>query len=170
MALLLGAACLSAQDPPARSGFWVSAGLGGGVAPYDMYDAAESVSLAFYLRLGGTPSQAVGLGFESIIWGLQDYSRSNSTFTVMVYPGKRDFFAKVGVGVGIVDLPGAEDQGGYAMTLGTGWDVRLPANLYVTPNLDLMLTVVGTSSVQPTLGPVKGVSSLLLVTIGITWH
>ncbi len=169
-AVVLTAGCLTAQEGPRRSGFWISGGLGGGVAPYDMYDDAESASLAFYIRLGGTPSESVALGFESIMWGLQDYGRSNSTFTVMVYPGKREFFVKGGMGLGFVDFQRAEDQTGYGMTLGAGWDMRLPASLYVTPNLDLMLTVVGTGSVEPVLGSVKGLSSLLLVTVGITWH
>jgi len=88
----------------------------------------------------------------------------------MVYPEARDFFVKGGVGFGLVQFPRAEDQAGYGMTLGTGWDLRLPANLYLTPNVDLMLTVVGTGSVESELGSVKPLSSLLLVTVGLTWH
>jgi len=169
-AVLYAASPLTAQEDPQRSGFWISGGLGGGVAPYDMYGDADRASLAFYLRLGGMPNKSVALGFESIEWGFEDYGRSNSTFTVMVYPGGRDFFVKGGVGLGVVQFPRATDQTGYGMTLGAGWELRLPANLYLTPNLDLMLTVVGTGSVEPELGPVKAVSSLLLVTVGITWH
>jgi hypothetical protein len=169
-ALLLGASSLTAQETPRRSGFWISGGLGGGFAPYDMYAEAESASLARYIRLGGTPNELVALGFELIYWGLDDYSRSNSTFTVMVYPEARDFFVKAGVGLGVVQFPGAEDQTGYALTIGTGWDLALPADLYLTPNLDLVLTAVGTGTVESELESVKGLSSLLLVTIGITWH
>jgi hypothetical protein len=169
-ALLLVASSLTAQEQPRRSGFWISGGFGGGVAPYEMYDDAQSGSFALYIRLGGTPSESVALGFESLNWGLEDYGRQNNTFTVMVYPGVRDFFVKGGVGFGVVQFPRAEDQAGYGMTLGAGWDLRLPANLYLTPNLDLMLTVVGTGSVEAELGSVRTLSSLLLVTVGITWH
>ncbi|MFQ5529628.1 MAG: outer membrane beta-barrel protein [Gemmatimonadota bacterium] len=148
-ALLAVPASLSAQDddrPPAEHrGVWLSGGLGGGSTSEDDDGPAA------YFRIGGSVSQHVLLGGE--IAGLTydvnntNVNFANATFTLIYDPSlPGGFFTKVGVGIASVRtsvaIGGGEfttDDEGFGVTLGVGYDIRIGRNLYLTPNLDLLL-------------------------------
>ena len=66
MALILAPALSVAQGSPTHEhrGFWIGFGLGGGVNYSDGLDGERLNGGSGYLRLGGSPSQRVLLGFE----------------------------------------------------------------------------------------------------------
>lgn len=139
---------LAAQETAPHSGFWLSGGLGAGFTDEAAGDDAGPTA---YLRMGGTPSDRVLLGGEII--GLSrdvgdaTVSQANTTFSVLYYPASPGgFFAKGGVGfasaVVSTDLAGGtftSDESGFGLTLGAGYDVRIGGNLYLTPNLDILV-------------------------------
>ena len=115
-----------------HKGFWIGFGLGGGVNMSEGLDGQRLGGGAGYLRLGGTPSQKVLLGFEGIFWGRDENSvgiaRGNSTFTTIFYPSANGGgFLKGGVGwsnISRVTTSGnsttSTSQAGFGLTLGTG--------------------------------------------------
>lgn len=152
--LLVGSSTGLAQHRrPARtaphSGFWLNGGLGAGVT--DEEAPGDDVGPAFYLRMGGTPSDKVSLGGEVIGFtrkiGDTDVSLGNATFSVLYYPSSPGgFFAKAGAGFASVVVStdvgsgtfSADDQG-FGLTFGAGWDLRLGRNLFLTPNVDVLV-------------------------------
>lgn len=147
--LLASGSGLAAQDAAPHSGFWLSGGLGVGFT--DENSAGDDAGPAIYLRMGGTPSDRVLLGGEVV--GLSrdvgdaTVSQANTTFSVLYYPASPGgFFAKGGVGVASAvvstDLAGGtftSDESGFGLTFGAGYDVRIGGNLYLTPNLDVLV-------------------------------
>lgn len=146
-----------------RSGFWLSGGLGGGL------DEDGEGGGAGYLRLGGTPDARVAVGFDVVSYtrdaGGATLTLGNATGAVYFYPEvDRGLFLKAGLGLAVSELE--DEQGdvtvtledeGLGATLGAGWDVQLGGgNLYLTPNLDLMLREIDT-----------GPASVFLLTVGI---
>jgi hypothetical protein len=133
---------------------------------------------AAYVRLGGTLSQRWLLGGELSIWARQEdtilgdntvsLTRSNATFTVMFFPSENGgFFLKGGLGGANVELQagGVEvSEQGVGTTLGVGYDVRLGRNLYLTPNMDLLIQTFETPASETTT------NTLVLLTLGLTWH
>ncbi len=144
---------LFAQDdgrPPAEhAGLWLSGGLGGGSTSEDDEGPAG------YFRIGGSVSQNVLLGGEvaGMTYDLDgtNVSFANVTFTALFDPAlPGGFFAKAGVGFASVmtslDIGGGTfttDDEGFGVTLGVGYDIRIGGNLYLTPNLDVLLQTYG---------------------------
>lgn len=168
--LLMSSSGLAAQETAPHSGFWLSGGLGGGITDGD--SAGDDGGPAAYLRLGGTTSDRVLLGGEII--GLSrdvgdaTVSQGNSTFSVLYYPASPGgFFAKAGVGfasaVVSTDVGGGtftSDESGLGLTFGAGYDVRIGGNLYLTPNLDILVQSFDEFAD----------SNLFLFTLGIGFH
>jgi hypothetical protein len=126
-------------------------------------------------------SQKVMLGFDGVFWGRdQDnngIARGNSTFSMLFYPSKSGGgFLKSGIGwanVAHASTSGnsttTTTKSGFGLTLGAGWDVRLGSNLYLTPNLDFLFQAFESED-DPVLGHIPGTNTLLLFTLGLTWH
>jgi hypothetical protein len=159
-----------AQEPRDHKGFWISFGPGVGLNLYDVHERDDRFGKAFYVRLGGTPSQKVLVGFEAIYWGRGDLDRGNTTLTVAYYPSRAGgFFGRGGVGTSIIDI-GADSRMGVGATAGIGFDTRLTRNFYITPNVDWLLSLFYDSEPDPSLGMVRSANSQLLLTVGVTWH
>lgn len=168
--LLVSGSGLAAQDAAAHSGFWLSGGLGAGLTDED--SAGDDAGPVAYLRMGGTPSDRVLLGGEII--GLSrdvgdaTVSQGNTTFSVLYYPNPPGgFFAKGGVGFASAmvstDVAGGTfttDESGFGLTFGAGYDVRIGGNLYLTPNLDILVQSFDDFAD----------SNLFLFSIGIGFH
>lgn len=167
--LLMSGSGLVAQDTAPHSGFWLSGGLGGGTTDTDSDDDSGP---AAYLRMGGTPSDRVLLGGEIIGMsrdvGGSTVSQANTTFSVLYYPSSPGgFFAKAGAGfataVVSTDVVGGTfetDESGVGLTFGAGYDVRIGGNLYLTPNVDILVQTFDDFAD----------SNLFLFSLGIGFH
>ncbi len=172
--VLLSASDLAAQRR--HQGFWIGFGLGGGANTSEGLDDSRRGGGAAYLRLGGTVSQQVLLGGEVIGWGRSDdgatVSRGNATFSVLVYPSRSGgFFLKGGVGGANVTVETEErggrltrEESGFGGTVGAGFDIRLGRNIYLTPNIDWLFQAFDAGQ------NLASTNTLLLFTLGLTWH
>jgi hypothetical protein len=182
--LALAAGTSPAQDTTGahpHRGFWIGFGFGGGVNLSEGLDGQQLGGGGGYFRLGGTPSQKVLLGFESIGWVRElegaTLGRANGAFVVQFYPSNRGgAFLKGGVGFSTIsratisgNTTTATSESGFGFTLGAGWDVRLGRNIYLVPELDLMLQWFESKN-DPVLGQIPGTNTILLFTLGLTWH
>ena len=69
LGLVAEAAAAQAPDIHAHRGFWIGFGVGGGKNLSEGLDGKRVGGGAGYLRLGGTVSQRVLLGFDGTFWG-----------------------------------------------------------------------------------------------------
>lgn len=174
--LLLAAAPANAQRTANHEGYWISFGFGAGTAfGDDAFGGDSKFGGAGFLRMGGSPSQQLLIGGELIGWGTnQDdiqIGRGALMFTALYYPSARGgFYVKGGAGfagrsaewtVMVGDLPATirDDQGGIGLGAGLGYDIQVARNFFLTPALDFVYT-----------GTEGDGASLLLFTVGATWH
>ena len=174
--LLLAATPAQAQRSAVHEGYWISFGFGGGTAfGDDAFDGDSKFGGAGFLRMGGSPSQQLLIGGEIIGWGTEQdnvrIGRGALMFTAMYYPSpKGGFYLKGGAGfagrsaewdirVGDLTATVKEDQGGIGLGAGLGMDIQLGRNFFLTPALDFVYT-----------GTEGDGASLLLFTVGATWH
>ena len=184
MALTLAAGVAAAQGSSGaheHKGFWIGFGLGGGVNLSEGLDGDRLGGGSGYLRLGGTPSQRVLLGFEGNFWGRdQDgagIARGNGTFAAMFYPSAQGgAFLKGGIGWSNISRATTSGnstttttESGFGLTLGAGWDVRLGRNIYLTPNIDALFQWFDSKD-DPVLGEIPGTNTIMMFTLGLTWH
>jgi len=172
---------LAAQTAAPRAaqhqGFWIGFGLGGGTNFADFADGARA-GVGAYLRMGGSVSQRLLLGGEIIGWGRNrngaTFSESGITATGLFYPAPAGLFLKVGAGFAgwatSASSAGAtttQTAGGFAGTLGLGYDLQVGGNLFVTPNVDFLYHTMESENTT-----FSGISSgaVLLFTLGLTWH
>ena len=177
------ATCATAQNSGGHRhrGFWIGFGFGGGVNMTEGLDGEHLGGGAGYLRLGGTPSQKVLLGFDGLDWfhgsGNSGIARGNGTFVVMFYPSVKGGGLLNG-GIGFSSISRATTSGnsvttttetGFGLTLGTGWDVKIGGNIYLVPGADLLLQWFEAKD-DPVLGQIPGTNSIVTFTLGLTWH
>lgn len=170
-----------AQDGGERSaehrGFWIGFGLGGGVN-FAEWAKDTRGGVGAYLRLGGTVSQHLLLGGEIIGWGRNrdagTFSESGVTAIAMFYPARAGLFLKGGAGFAgwaVSAPPGAtastQTAGGFAGTLGVGYDLQIGGNLFLTPNVDFLYHTI--SSENTAFADLSS-GTVLLFTLGLTWH
>lgn len=174
LALTLCAAPLAAQTrtpEPLHRGFWIGFGLGAGLN----LDAGNSPGgFAGHLRMGGTLNPQLLIGGESAAWGKEvsgaTVSRVNTVATVLFYPQSRGLYLKSGLGFGLAQVAATSTAGGVTTsitvsetglgaTFGTGYDLRIGGNLFLTPAADLLVQVINAET-----------DSFLLFTLGLTWH
>lgn len=155
--LVLPATPILAQDSDEgirehRGGFWLSGGLGVGLA-----EDGGDVGGAGYFRLGGTLGDHFALGADGVGVmedadlgpGFENETRSytNTTAALYYFPSlDRGLFLKAGAGIAGQEVTGESGNTtvtvtneAFAATLGAGWDLQLgDGNLYLTPNFDIM--------------------------------
>jgi hypothetical protein len=171
----LTAAPAAAQDQTNHEGFWIGFGLGGGSNLSTDASGARAGG-AGYVRLGGTVNPMLLIGGEVIGWARtvegSTVSQGNVTADVLFYPNRRGFYLKSGLGFATwswTTSPGPNTttrvtNGGFGATFGGGYDFQLGNNIYLTPNIDLLIQVVDSSIFTSNTG------YLMLFTLGLTWH
>ena len=147
-----------AQRPPRphRSGLWAEFGAGPGlvrVACAGCNDVVSSHGATGYIRIGGTASDHVLIGFEAfgLAQGHKTTRAETATAAVVAvwFPGRSGLFFKSGVGAawGQFTVPGAgadTSRGtGIGLTFGLGWDLPLSRQVAVTTNLAAYVTGLG---------------------------
>ncbi len=156
-----------AQEEGAHKGFWLSFGGGGG-----WRDGSRGA--AGYVRMGGTPNSRVQFGGQVLHWWRADHvgaetNRVAVTASGSVFPFYRregdglpidEFFLKLGFGVaaGEDSWMGGEESG-IAFNVGTGFDLHLGGNFFVTPNFDTALLFFADCT-----------DITAVFTLGLTWH
>ena len=175
--VFLAVSGLQAQDrgPRVHEGVWISFGIGGGFSLSEGFDEDPLGGAAGYFRLGGAINQRFLIGVDRTGWVSDDegetVSRGNTTVVGIFYPSEEGgAFVKLGIGLSdgqgtVFDVIEADDDNevGFAMTLGAGYDIRLGKNFYLTPNLDWLFQVFDDAGGT-------GTHNILLVTVGATWH
>lgn len=173
---ILALSTISAQR--VHQGFWIGLGPGGvGVVE------TEGLAYPLYLRLGGTVNQRLLVGVEwyNVVLDVDPPAgAANATAVVLFYPSRKGvLFTKAGVGVGRAESRcpnqgGRDAASGVGVTLGTGIDVRMGRNVYLTPSIDFLWQgaerVLCPVPGSPEAGPVRGYSPGFFFTLGITWH
>lgn len=167
-----------ADRPPVQHrGFWIGFGFGGGTNFADFAEGNRA-GVGGYVRLGGTISQKFLLGGEAAGWGRDvggsTFSESGVTAVALYYPAGPGVFLKAGAGFAgwaVSTSAGSTTTtttaGGFAGTLGAGYDLRIGTNLFLTPNLDFLYhTMESDNSAFSTISS----GAVLLFTLGLTWH
>jgi hypothetical protein len=146
LALLCAASVLEAQsgNKQVRQGFWIAFGLGAGT--FDLscdgcsYDAKTDLSGT--LRMGGTLSQKVLIGGESMGWlhseNNVDQVAGALSGVLLFYPSATGgLYLKGGLGVAYYSASASgfatEDLTAFALSGGVGYDIRLGRNFSLTP-------------------------------------
>jgi hypothetical protein len=158
---------LAAQRPmrPHRAGLWGELGFGAGhlrVACANCTSVVPADGPTSYLRIGGTVSDHVLIGFEAFSqldkafhFSLDASSTTAETATaaiiIMWYPGRTGLFFKGGVGAagGQYTIPrnGApadtSSGAGMGLTFGAGWDWSISRKFALTANVSTFVVAVG---------------------------
>jgi hypothetical protein len=142
----------------ARSGMYLTLGLGAGLDQYRYHDLTEYTdwvsSPAAVLRIGGTPNQNVRLGGELFGWWNSFYNsdpdiQQNSTQTfsaalldAQFFPSRQaGFYVKGGLGFGRSATSFEFDRSvgisGVVWSVGAGYDLPLSRSLAIAPTIDL---------------------------------
>jgi hypothetical protein len=167
-----------ADRPPVQHrGFWIGFGFGGGTNFADFAEGNRA-GVGGYVRLGGTISQKFLLGGEAAGWGRDvggsTFSESGVTAVALYYPAGPGVFLKAGAGFAgwaVSTSAGSTTTtttaGGFAGTLGAGYDLRIGTNLFLTPGLDFLYHTMESDN-----SAFSNISSgaVLLLTLGLTWH
>ncbi|MCU0621233.1 MAG: porin family protein [Gemmatimonadales bacterium] len=198
MLSLLGTIVLSlplqAQDatPPShRQGFWLGFGIGGGVNLSSSLDDGSKAGFASLFRAGGTLTPKWLLGGETAGWSAEVGDdawawRSNLSAIAIFYPSAgRGLFLKAGPGVAFisesrsttirvdgVDVTTSQSASevGFGATLGVGHDIRIGRKLSLVPEVTYLLQAFEARSTSTELGDIPGTNSILLFTLGLTFH
>lgn len=173
---LLIPALASAQHPQTREGFGISLGLGAGSAAFcDGCDDLASTELSGYLRLGGYLNPAVFLAAESNGWigGADSYTAPTLGAIMGVvqwYPMvERGLYLKGGLGYSYATVESGFSTGGFAGSIGAGYDLRLARNFALTPYINYMNQFGGTYSYAGSDIGVDAKVHLFQFGLGFTW-
>jgi len=180
-----------AQEEPARRGFWLGFGLGGGANLTTTLDDGSPGGFAGSFRAGGTLNPKWLLGGESIGW-VRDVEeetwayRSNFSAIVMFYPSATGgWFLKAGPSISVLNETSAvsnqvdgvdivatvsANEVGFGGTFGVGYDLKIGRNLYLVPELSYLLQAFSGRVTDTPLGTIPGTNSILVFTLGLTWH
>ena len=133
---------------PARSGFFIGFGFGGGSFGIEDADERET-SISGYFKIGGALSDHVLLGAESSGWTKEEsgITVTSGALSAMayVYPNPAGgFFLQGGLGIASleaeVDGFGSGSETGTAFTLGAGFDIGFGGRFGLTPYTTLVLS------------------------------
>lgn len=191
IALPLAAHAQDSPPPSHRRGFWLGFGIGGGANLSSTLDGGSTAGFAGLFRAGGTLSPRWLLGGESTGWssdvGDESWAwRSNFSAIAIFYPSaSKGFFLKAGpsfvtisesrsttVSVDGVDVTSSvsASEYGFGATLGTGYDIRIGRKLSLVPEVTYLLQTFDARSTSTLLGDIPGTNSILLFTLGLTFH
>lgn len=133
-----------AQDAPARDGFFIGLGLGGG--SFGCTDCGDRQSgVSGHLKLGTAVSEQLLLGVESTGWTKEELgarlTHTNVSAMAQFYPSAANgFFLKGGIGVSslrvsadVGGVSGSVTENALGLTAGLGYDVRVGNNFSVSP-------------------------------------
>lgn len=179
------------QDPHPRRGFWLGFGLGGGPNLTSTLDDGSPAGFAGLARLGGTVTPQWLLGAESAGWTREagedtwDW-RSNISAVALFYPSRtRGLFLKAGPSIAMIstgtgtsrNIDGVDvttstsaTEVGFGGTAGVGYDIRIARNLYLVPEVTYLLQAFSGRTTATPLGTIPSTNSILLFTLGLTWH
>jgi hypothetical protein len=132
---ILFATTASAQQAQTRQGFWIGGGLGYGSLGCNGCDRLGGVS--GYLKLGGTLRQNILVGVETNGWTKSEFGQTltmgNMSGAAYFYPmPSNGLFIKGGLGYSILD-DGFNNESGFGLLAGLGYDVRVGRNMSITP-------------------------------------
>ena len=157
-----------------HDGFWVGFGLGGGS---NLSDAARGSRFGAggQVALGGTLSQKFLLGGEVIGWGRSvsgsTVTQGNAMAVALLYPTGTGVFVKGGIGfagwtqsASLGNTTVSTSAGGFGLGAGLGYDLQIGSNLYLTPAVEFLFQSVESDVF------VNSTASLLMFTLGLTWH
>lgn len=159
-----------AQVSPARDGFFIGVGLGGGSFGCSTCPDRQS-GVSGHLKLGTTMSDQLLLGVESSAWTKEEtgarMTHANLSAMVQFYPvATNGFFVRGGLGVSRLEVsasgPGlslSAGQTGLGLTAGLGYDVRVGSNFSISP--------YGTWGWGDFDG---GSANTFQLGLGVTWH
>ena len=170
----------STPNRHSREGFWISFGLGGGSAGADctLCGSDRTTGPAGYIRLGGTISQKILLGFESQGWSHSesgfDELMGTGAFVMLWYPASAPFYIKLGVGGttykaddGVDKLTATAPSGG----LGVGYEIRVGRSVSVNPFFNTMLTSSVSAKFNGVSIPTGSISlNQVQLGVGLTLH
>ncbi|HXF95255.1 MAG TPA: outer membrane beta-barrel protein [Gemmatimonadales bacterium] len=177
---LLGASMASAQRPQTRRGFWIGFGIGYGSADVSC-DGCGNVDaeggFSSFIKLGGTLNDKVLLGADITGWtkseGGTTATLGNMTAAVFFYPMPQSgLFLKGGAGFSVyTESNGIEADGtGVGLTVGVGYDVRVGANISLTPVADFVWGSVGDIQADGVTAATGWKQNLLHLGLGVTFH
>lgn len=179
------------QEAPLRQGFWLGFGLGGGANLTTTLDDGSPGGFSGNFRLGGTLNSKWLLGGESASW-IRDVDedawayRSNFSAIAIFYPSATGgWFLKAGPSIAVinesssittqvdgVDLTASlsATEVGFGGTFGFGYDIKIGRNLYLVPEVSYLLQAFSGRATSTPLGTIPGTNSILMFTLGLTWH
>lgn len=148
-AMILAAALVvvpqdASAQAPARDGFFIGLGLGGGSFSCSTCVDRQS-GVSGQLKLGTTISQQMLIGLESSAWTKEEggarLTHANVSAMAQFYPMVTSgFFLRGGVGVSTLRAAASVDgtsfsvtERGLGLTAGLGYDVRVGNNFSVSP-------------------------------------
>ena len=154
--------------PQTREGFFIGFGFGWGSLGCSTCGGTRTSGLAGYLKLGGTLSDQVLLGFETNGWVKSEsgvtLSQNNASVVMYFYPNAESgFFIKGGFGGAELRLElssfGNLSTNGYGLIGGLGYDARVGDNFSLTPYANVLYGGFDHES-----------TSVLQLGLGLTWH
>ncbi len=151
----LGPQSALAQRVAEHRGFWISFGPGyGNTFSEPFADDDRSNGLAFFVRLGGSPSQQWLVGADLVAWDVAEgVVRGQTGVAVRHYPSTKggaflrgtlglawrevSFSSLVDFGMGPELVSFDLTDSGVGLGLGLGYDLQLSRNFFLTPSVDL---------------------------------
>jgi hypothetical protein len=174
---MLGTTAVQAQHPQTRQGFWIGFGFGFGSLGLSC-NGCSSISresgISGFLKMGGTVNEHLLLGGESDGWtkdvGGTRITTGNLSFTAYYYPAPASgFFLRGGLGFASYQESGQSASGGFGITFGLGYDVRVGTNFSLTPVANYSWGSVGDAHSGGLIIPGTK-ENVFQVGLGFTWH
>ena len=166
----IGAAQPLSGQAPARDGFFIGFGVGGGSLGFEDDSERES-SFTGYFKIGGALSDKVLLGAESGGWAKNEGGITvtsgflNAVAYVYLAPAG-GFFLKGGLGVATLEAESSVFGGsftatetGLGVTLGAGYDIGFGGRFGLTPHADFHYG-----------GFEDGSTNLIRIGLGFNWY
>jgi hypothetical protein len=184
---------LAAQRPmrPHRAGLWGEVGVGAGHVRVTCAACTSVVPAdgpTSYVRIGGTVSDHVVIGFEAFSLldkafnfslDVSESTAETATAAVIIlwYPGRTGLFFKGGVGAagGQYTIPRNATQAdtssgaGMGLTFGAGWDWSISRKFALTANVSTFVVAVG-DIVLPGQRVDDVIATLYQASIGFTFR
>ena len=173
---VVAAIAIAAQDThaqmntPARDGFFIGLGIGGGSFGCSTCDDRQS-GVSGQLKLGATLNSQWLLGVESNAWTKEEsgarFTHANVSAMAQFYPvATNGFFLRGGVGVSTLEVSYSSGgsslsarETGLGLTAGLGYDVRVGGNFSVSP-----YGAFGWGDHE------GGTANTFQLGLGVTWH